>query len=73
MSAKQQRTVAKEGRIVTDKIARKDSPKKKKKKTWESPRLKSGRLFEANSLACGKSAPMGMSGMDQCHQIPTQS
>jgi hypothetical protein len=27
---------------------------KGKKKTWEKPRLKSGQLFEHNSLACGK-------------------
>jgi hypothetical protein len=31
------------------------SRKKNKKKAWESPRMKSGQLFEASSLACGKS------------------
>jgi hypothetical protein len=57
---------------VADKTPRKPHPKGKKK-PWEAPRLKSGRLFETNSLACGKSTSMGMSGVDQCHQIPTQS
>ena len=57
---------------MADKTSRKPHPKAKKK-PWEAPRLKSGRLFETNSLACGKSTSMGMSGVDQCHQIPTQS
>jgi hypothetical protein len=53
---------------VADKTPRKPQPKAKKK-PWESPRVKTGRLFESNSLACGKNTPM----TDQCHQIPTQS
>jgi hypothetical protein len=39
------------------------SRKKNKKKDWESPRIKSGQLFEASSLACGKSDRM----VDQCN------
>ena len=46
---------------VAEKLERKPDPKKKKK-SWESPRVKSGQLFEANSLACGKSDPH----TDQC-------
>ena len=42
---------------------------KGKKKRWEAPRIKSGQLFESNSLACGKDNP----GTDQCQQIPTMS
>ena len=29
------------------------------KEPWEPPRIESGQLFEANSLACGKSAGDG--------------
>jgi hypothetical protein len=35
------------------------SKSKSKKKVWETPRVKSGRLFESNSLACGKNHPDG--------------
>ena len=52
---------------VTDKSQRKVS--RPPKKTWQKPRVKSGQLFESNSLACGKNSPM----LDQCIQIATQS
>jgi hypothetical protein len=39
------------------------------KRAWQSPRIKSGQLFESNSLSCGKNTP----GIDQCNQNPTQS
>jgi hypothetical protein len=55
---------------VADKTPRKPVPKSKKK-TWEPPRVKSGQLFESNSLACGKTHS---DGQDQCQIInPTQS
>jgi hypothetical protein len=42
---------------VHDKAARERPPRNKKsKKMWEPPRLKSGQLFESNSLACGKNS-----------------
>jgi hypothetical protein len=54
---------------VTDKNpARKAGPPAKKKK-WERPRIKTGHLFESNSLACGKNAPM----LEQCLQNPVTS
>ena len=39
------------------------------KKVWQKPRIKSGRLFESNSLACGKNGP----GMEMCEQAPKMS
>ncbi len=36
------------------------------KRAWQRPQIKSGRLFESNSLACGKNGP----GMDGCEQFP---
>ena len=56
---------------VSDKSQRKAlrSPNPASKKAWQKPRVKSGQLFESNSLACGKNAPI----MDQCIQIATQS
>jgi hypothetical protein len=39
------------------------------KRPWQPPRIRTGHLFESNSLACGKSAP----GLDQCEQNPTTS
>jgi hypothetical protein len=39
------------------------------KKPWEPPRVKTGHLFESNSLSCGKNSP----GQDECLQNPTQS
>jgi len=40
-----------------------------KKKKWERPRIKTGHLFESNSLACGKNAPQ----IEQCLQNPVMS
>lgn len=43
-----------------------------KKKQWEPPRVTSGRLFESNSLACGKTgedAAMGSDGGQCARQI----
>jgi len=39
---------------VAEKNQRKPQGKARKKKPWASPRVKSGRLFESNSLACSK-------------------
>jgi hypothetical protein len=39
------------------------------KKVWQKPRIKSGRLFESNSLACGKNGP----GPEQCEMSPKMS
>jgi hypothetical protein len=44
---------------------------KAKKKPWAPPRVKSGRLFESNSLACGKAQDSGEGGM--CEQVATLS
>jgi hypothetical protein len=44
---------------------------KSKKKAWETPRMKSGRLFESNSLACGKNAPGGNGG--ECDRVAQMS
>ena len=39
------------------------------KRPWQQPRVRTGHLFESNSLACGKS-----SGVDeQCVQNPLMS
>jgi hypothetical protein len=54
---------------VAEKTPRKPLANTKKKKPWESPRVKTGRLFESNSLACGKNSQE----TDQCHMIPTMS
>jgi hypothetical protein len=53
---------------VAEKTPRK-TPPKPKKKAWASPRLKTGQLFESNSLACGKSSEE----TDQCLQNVTRS
>jgi hypothetical protein len=53
---------------VAKKTQRK-APAKGKKKRWEKPRIKSGQLFESNSLACGKDNP----GTDQCIQFAETS
>ena len=58
---------------MTDKSQRKPprpgQPGKTAKKAWQPPRIKTGRLFESNSLACGKNGP----GMDSCEQFPKMS
>jgi hypothetical protein len=44
----------------------------KRKKTWQRPRIKSGQLFESNSLSCGKTpAELGMK--EECLQMGTSS
>lgn len=53
---------------MPDKSPRKPARPTAKKK-WERPRMKTGHLFESNSLACGKNAPQ----IEQCLQNPTQS
>jgi hypothetical protein len=56
---------------VAEKNQRKPAGKARKKKPWESPRVKSGRLFESNSLACNKSQYAG--NPDLCMANPTMS
>jgi hypothetical protein len=58
------------GTTVAEKTPRKP-PAKGKKKTWASPRVKSGRLFESNSLACSKNQPGGNGG--ECDREPQMS
>jgi len=44
----------------------KNSPRKPArpgKKVWQRPQIKSGKLFESNSLACGKNPSVNQ---DQC-------
>jgi hypothetical protein len=53
---------------VAEKKPRKPTAKAKKK-PWESPRVKSGRLFESNSLACSKNVPDG----GACEHDPSSS
>jgi hypothetical protein len=55
---------------VAEKSQRK-APIKAKKKPWEKPRVKSGRLFESNSLACGKTQYEGPP--DMCSAMATLS
>jgi hypothetical protein len=38
---------------MAEKVQRK-TPKSPRKRQWQRPRVKSGRLFESNSLACTK-------------------
>lgn len=52
---------------MPDKSPRK--PARPAKKTWRRPNIKSGKLFESNSLACGKSGP----GLESCEQFPKVS
>ena len=44
-------------------------PPRRPKRVWEPPRVKTGKLFESNSLACGK----GPGGDDECFQSGTVS
>jgi len=39
------------------------------KRAWQAPRVRTGHLFESNSLACGKNTP----ALDQCIQNPVSS
>ena len=40
----------------------KTKPDKPRKRTWRPPTVKTGTLFESNSLACGKT----LEDIDQC-------
>lgn len=51
---------------MPEKTASKPSRAGARKKSWQRPRIQSGRLFESNSLACGKNGP----GMENCQQFP---
>ena len=53
---------------MAEKNARKPAPPVKKRK-WERPQIKTGHLFESNSLACGKNGPQ----IEQCIQNPVMS
>jgi len=44
-------------------------PPRTPRKPWRRPQIKSGKLFESNSLACGKNTP----ATDECTQFATQS
>ncbi len=46
-----------------------DGEARRAKRPWVTPTIKTGQLFESNSLSCGKNTP----GIDQCNQNPTQS
>jgi hypothetical protein len=39
------------------------------KRRWTAPRIRTGHLFESNSLACGKSTP----AREECIQNPVMS
>jgi hypothetical protein len=39
------------------------------KRAWQPPRIRTGHLFESNSLACGKNTPL----LEQCIQNPVSS
>jgi hypothetical protein len=50
--------------------ATRDAPAAKAdKRAWEPPRIKTGQLFESNSLSCGKSNMF----MEPCTQNPQVS
>jgi hypothetical protein len=49
--------------------ALKEAPAAPAKRVWEPPRIKTGQLFESNSLSCGKSNMM----MEPCQQNPQVS
>ena len=52
---------------MAEKVQRK-TPKSPRKRQWQRPRVKSGRLFESNSLACGK---VFTTGDETCLQLGT--
>jgi hypothetical protein len=54
---------------VPDKAPRKPP---RRKKTWAAPKVKTGHLFESNSLACGKSSNQA-GGDEECLNNPTMS
>lgn len=45
------------------------SPAPRDKRPWQQPRIRTGHLFESNSLACGKNSPQ----LEQCTQNPVMS
>jgi len=53
---------------VVEKSDRK--PSRPRKRQWHRPQVKTGQLFESNSLACGKAIT---DIVDQCQQMPQQS
>lgn len=55
---------------MADKTPRKTPPDKAKKRPWQSPRIKTGQLFESNSLACGKVPGTGESQCEPGEQNP---
>jgi hypothetical protein len=59
-------TAPKPPRKTTAGVARPGPPTKR---PWLPPRIRTGHLFESNSLACGKNAPY----IDQCVQNPVMS
>ena len=61
----------KNSRSPADGDARKRPPgaEPKAKRGWQTPRIRTGHLFESNSLACGKSTPQ----IEQCIQNPVSS
>jgi hypothetical protein len=59
----------KPGRAGDDPPAAARAPAPAVKKPWRSPHVRTGHLFESNSLACGKNTPQ----LDQCLQNPLNS
>ena len=53
---------------MAEKVQRKTT-KPARKRQWQRPRVKSGKLFESNSLACGKNGP----GTEDCENNPLMS
>ena len=41
-----------------------------RKRAWHRPQVKTGQLFESNSLSCGKHIS---NAVDQCQQMPQVS
>lgn len=56
---------------MAEKTPRK-APPKRTKKAWQKPKVKSGQLFESNSLACGKVFPPVDEQNDQCGLMAPQ-
>jgi len=52
-----------------DAASEKQAPRAPAKRAWQPPRVRTGHLFESNSLACGKNTP----SLDQCIQNPVSS
>lgn len=52
-----------------DAAAEQQPPPAPGKRAWQAPRVRTGHLFESNSLACGKNTP----ALDQCIQNPVSS